>query len=165
MSNKAIDLFNEIKNPDEICVTLLFNACAQLRTAEALNLIKKVSSKISESFYLNSFLSTSLLDAFIKCGDSSSAQILFSKMKKCVIDYGNLMSGFNKENNPDKTLNLFNQMKISGIEANSAIYLCVIKALSKIGDYDLSQLLIEQIPDSFLCDDQIKTALIDMWVS
>ncbi|CAF3692905.1 unnamed protein product [Rotaria sordida] len=27
--NKAIDLFNEIKNPNEIIINLLFNACAQ----------------------------------------------------------------------------------------------------------------------------------------
>jgi pentatricopeptide repeat protein len=165
MAQKAIDLFKEIKNPDDVIFILLFNACAQLGTSEELNLIKKVSSKIPESFYLNSLLSTSQLDAFIKCGDSSSAEILFSKMEKNVINYGNLMSGFNKEDHPEKTLNLFDQMKISGIEANSIIYLCVIKALSKIGDYDLSQSLIEQIPDSLLSNDQIQVALINMWVS
>ncbi len=51
LANKAIDLFNEIKNPDEICVTLLFNACAQLGTAEALNLTKKISKDIEKSIY------------------------------------------------------------------------------------------------------------------
>ncbi|CAF4341292.1 unnamed protein product, partial [Rotaria sordida] len=40
---KAIDLFNEIKNPDEVSIIILFNACAQLGTNEALNLTKKVS--------------------------------------------------------------------------------------------------------------------------
>jgi pentatricopeptide repeat protein len=165
MAHKAIDLFNEIKNPDEICLTLLFSACAQLGTSEELNLMKKFSSKIPESFYLNSFVLNSLFNAFIKCGDSSSAEILFSKMEKHTINYGNLMSGFNKEDHPEKTLNLFNQMKISGIEANNVIYLCIIKALSKFGDYDKSQSLIEEMPNSFLCDEQIQTALINMWVS
>jgi pentatricopeptide repeat protein len=165
MPNKAIDLFNEIKNPDDIIFVLLFNACAQLGTEEALNLTKKISKNIEKSMYSNVRLSTSLLDAFIKCGDSSSAEILFSKMEKHTINYGNLMSGFNKEDHPEKTLNLFNEMKISGIEANNVIYLCIIKALSKFGDYDLSQSLIEEMPNSFLCDEQIQTALINMWVS
>ncbi|CAF3995399.1 unnamed protein product, partial [Rotaria sp. Silwood1] len=84
-------------------------------------------------------------------------------MNKSIENYGNLMSGFNKENNPEKTLDLFNKMKNDGIQANVVIYLCLIKALSRIGDYSLSISMIKQIPDSFLHDNQIKTALIDMW--
>jgi pentatricopeptide repeat protein len=164
MPHKSINLFKEIKNPDPVIFILLFNACAQLGTVEELNLIKKVSSTIPESFYSKSFVSSSLLDAFIKCGDISSAETLFAKMEKNVINYGNLMNAFNKEDQPEKTLNLFNQMKTSGIEASNVIYLCVIKALSKFGDYDTSQSVIEQIPNSFLCNDQIQTTLIHMWV-
>jgi hypothetical protein len=44
-------------------------------------------------------------------------------------------------------------------------YLCVIKALSQIGDYSISQSTIEQIPNDFLDDYRVQTALIDMWVS
>ena len=43
MANKAIDLFNMIKTPDEIVTMLLFNACAQLETTDALTLVKKTS--------------------------------------------------------------------------------------------------------------------------
>ncbi|CAF1033250.1 unnamed protein product [Rotaria sp. Silwood1] len=116
-----------------------------------------------KSYYLNSRLLNALLDAYIKCGDSSNGEILFLKMNKSIENYGNLMSGFNKENNPEKTLDLFNKMKNDGIQANIIIYLCLIKALSRIGDYSLSISMIKQIPDSFLHDNQIKTALIDMW--
>ena len=49
------------------------------------------------------------------------------------------MNGFNKENNPYKTLSLFNQMKENNIQANIIIYLCLIKALSQIGDYYISK--------------------------
>ncbi|CAF3812973.1 unnamed protein product [Rotaria sp. Silwood1] len=163
MSEKAIELFNKIQTPDEVIVTLLFNACAQLETTEALNLVKKISKEIPKSFYWNPFVSTSLLDAFIKCGDLSSAEILFSKMKKSVIDYGSLMNGFIKDNNPEKVLNLFNQMKIDGIEANEMIYLYVIKALCQIADYSLSKSIIEKIPNSFLVNHQIQNSLIHMW--
>jgi len=94
MSNKAIDLFNEIKNPDEICVTLLFNACAQLGTAEALNLTKKISKDIEKSIYSNVRLLTSLLDALMKCGDVTYAQSLFNTSSKKPIEmYGAMMKG------------------------------------------------------------------------
>ncbi|CAF4331181.1 unnamed protein product, partial [Rotaria magnacalcarata] len=35
-SKQAIDLFNEIKDPNEIIITLFFNACAQLGTEKEL---------------------------------------------------------------------------------------------------------------------------------
>lgn len=41
MAQKAIELFNEILNPDEIVIALLFNVCAQLRNNDGLNVIKK----------------------------------------------------------------------------------------------------------------------------
>jgi pentatricopeptide repeat protein len=165
MANKAIDLFKEIKSPDSIILTFLFNACAQMKTNEALNILKKVSKQIPEGFYSDSRLITSLFDALIKCGDCSSAEILFSKMIKSVTSYGNLMNGFVKQHNPYKTLKLFNQMKIDDIKSDMITYLCVIKALSQIGDYSISQSTIEQIPNDFLDDYRVQTALIDMWVS
>jgi pentatricopeptide repeat protein len=164
LPNKAIELFHEIKNPDEVIILTFFNACAELKNNEALDLIKKISSKIPKTFYSNSRLVTSLFDALIKCEDCSTAEILFSKMKKSIISYGNLMNGFNKENNPEKTLNLFYQMKIDDIEPNLAIYLCVIKALSQLGVFPVSQSIVQQIPNSFLFDHKIQNTLIDMWV-
>ncbi|CAF2852964.1 unnamed protein product [Rotaria sp. Silwood2] len=162
--NKAIDIFNKIKNPDQVVVIVLFNACAQLQNDKALNVIKKVFQEIPRDFHLNPRILTSLFDALIKCNDCSSAEIIFSKMKKKTTEsYGNVMSGFNKENNPEKTYYLFNQMKIDGIERNFVIFLCVIKALSQIGDYSRCQLVIEQIPKSFINNNQIQNALVDMW--
>ncbi|CAF1298068.1 unnamed protein product [Rotaria sordida] len=161
MANKGIDLFNKIQNPnDEIIIILLFNACAQLGTNEALNLTKKVSSQIPKSFHSNFHLLTSLLDALIQCGDCLNAEILFSKMKKSVIGYGNLMNGFLKSDNPAKVLSLFNQMKIDNIEPDLIIYFYIIKALSQIGDYSLAQSIVEKIPNYFLgkigCIDRAK---------
>ena len=92
--NKAIDLFREIKNPDEIVTTVLFNACAQLRTVEALGLVRRVATGIPKSFYSNAQLVTSLLDALMKCGDVPHAQSLFSRQENKVLSmYGAMMKG------------------------------------------------------------------------
>ena len=152
-------------NPDEIMINLLFNACAQVGTPEALELTKKVSKEMPKSCYSNDRITNSLLDALINCGDCSYAEICFSELPKRVESYGNLMSGFNRENNPSKTLDLFNQMKNNGIEPNMIIYLCVIKALSLISNYALCQSIVQHIPPHFLLIHQIQNALIDMWVS
>ncbi|CAF1455475.1 unnamed protein product [Rotaria sordida] len=163
MINKSIDLFHEIKDPDEVIIILLFNDCAQLATKETLNLIKKVFKEIPKDYHSNTRLLTSILDALIKCGDFSSVKIIFSNMEKSVITYSIMMNGYIKENNPKQVLDLFNQMKIDGIEADLIIYLYIIKALSDIGDYSLSLSFIKQIPHSIAVDNRIHNALIDMW--
>ncbi|CAF2053131.1 unnamed protein product, partial [Rotaria magnacalcarata] len=92
LPEKAIDLFNEIENPDDVNMILLFNACAQLRTKEALDLVKKISKQIPKSFYSNPHLLTSLLDALMKCGDVTHAESLFySSKEKLVPMYGAMM--------------------------------------------------------------------------
>lgn len=164
MPNKAIDLFKQIKNPDLIMFVVFFDACAQIKQNKLLDLLKTHSSQIPKSFYSNTLVTSSLLNALIKCGGCSTAEIHFKKSKRCVIGYGNLMSGFNKEENYEKTLDLFSEMKIDGIVPDHVIYLCLIKAISKISIFPVSQSIIQQIPKSYLSNQKIQTALVDMWV-
>lgn len=163
-ADQAIKLFKELQDPNEVVLIVLFHACAQLGTEEALHLAKIVAEQMPKSFHLTNNLSNSLWDALIKCGDCSSAEILHSKMTRTVNSYTNLMDGFNKDNDPRKTLTLFNQMKNDGIEENKITYLCVIKALSRLGHFRLAHSIIQDMPKSFLSDDYIQTALIDLWV-
>ncbi|CAF1612715.1 unnamed protein product, partial [Rotaria magnacalcarata] len=184
-AKKAIDLFKEIKDPDEIAITLVCNACAQLATEKELNLLRAISSNIPNSFYSNSYVLTSLIDGFMRCGDVTCAQLLFNKStKKTLPMYGALMTGlivndqeeeaidiFNeirldelhRENHRDKKINLLSEMKSDGLESNITIYLCLIKALAKLGMLEKAESFVQQIPTSFLTDHRIQNALIHMW--
>jgi hypothetical protein len=74
----------------------LFNACAESRTPEALNLAEKVYREMPKSFHSNPYLLTSLLDALMKCGNIENAQSLFNKSpKKTLPTYGAMMKGNN----------------------------------------------------------------------
>jgi pentatricopeptide repeat protein len=166
LPNKAIDIFNEIRYPDEVIIIVLFNACAQLETKASLDLVKKVLKQIPKSFYSNPRLLTSSLDALMKCGDVEYAELLFMKSTNKVLSmYGVMMNGYNKDNNPFKALNLFSQLKKDGFEGDIVIYLRVIKSLSQIGDYSLGKSFVKQLPDCFRVNNHIENALIDMWVS
>ena len=95
MPSEAIRLFKEVKHPDEVNVTLLFNACAQLGTPEALSLVKTVSSKMSDACHSNSQLSTSLLDAFMQCGDTRQAELVFKTVtNKTQHTFGAMIKGW-----------------------------------------------------------------------
>ncbi|CAF1675328.1 unnamed protein product, partial [Adineta ricciae] len=162
-AGKAVDLFREIKHPDDVNTSLLFSACAQLRTPEALALVKTISKRMPASFYSDDYVGSSLLNALIKCRDTLTAEIVFSKVNRSIVNYGNLMTGFNDEKQGKKTMQLFYRMKREGLEPELITYLCVIKALALIGDLSLIELTINQIPESILLDSQIRNALIDMW--
>ncbi|CAF3391185.1 unnamed protein product [Rotaria socialis] len=185
MAIKAINIFNQIKNPDRVLYLLFFNACAQLGTEEALNLTKKVSSNIPQVFLSDSNLLSSLLDALMKCGNTIYAQSLFERSKIHTLSvYSVMMKGFiindmapkaidifnnihkdefQRENNQDKILNLSNKMKNEFSRSDITIYLCLIKALADIGIFSISQSVVQQIPSSYLSDYRIQNSLISMW--
>ena len=164
-ASKAIDLFHTIENPNEVILLLVFNACAQLQSNEALLLVKRVSANMPGSFRTHAHLMGSLLVALMKCGDMKSAELLFSQMERSVISYASLMTGFNHNDQPEQTLNLFYRMKTESLEPNSFVYLYVIKALAQLGDSSLSKTIVEQMPKVHLENDWIRNALVDMWVS
>ena len=70
--NKAIDLFHQINKPHHVIFILMFQACAQLETKEAVDLIRLLRSKMPTSFYSNPRLLTSFIDALMKCEDKQS---------------------------------------------------------------------------------------------
>jgi pentatricopeptide repeat protein len=147
---------------------LFFNACAQLRNEEALKLGKQVLSQFFNEFNQKNVKSMALygaLNMFIKCDDIKSAEILFTKLNKNVVCYGSLMKMYNDKNEPEKTLNLFEQMKQTKIEPNQIIFVLIINACAKIGDLSKCESVLLQVSNSCLNDIRIQNSLIDMWVS
>ena len=94
MAAKAIEVFEQILKPNEIILTLLFNACAQLESAPSVRLVKQASSTMPQSAYSNPRLITSLIDALMKCGDVEGAEALFNRTTKKPIEMSRaMMSG------------------------------------------------------------------------
>jgi pentatricopeptide repeat protein len=102
---------------------------------------------------------------FIKCNDISNAESLFDRLNRNVKSYGSLMKLYQRRNEPEKILNLFQRMKKEKIQANEMIYVLLIDACSAIGTLSLSKSIISQIPKSFLNNLWIQNSSIDMWVS
>ena len=75
-----------------------------------------------------------------------------------------MMKGFNINNEPLKTLNLFEKMKKESILLNEIIFLLLIDAYSQIGIISRCKTIVESVPSSMLSSPKIQTTLIDMWV-
>ncbi|CAM4847992.1 unnamed protein product [Rotaria magnacalcarata] len=161
MADKAIKLFDDIKNPNEVTINLLFNACAQLGTAKELSLVKNVSSNIPKSFHQNPFIQTSLIDALMKCGDTLAAQSLFDTIKaRNLFIYGAMMKGFIINNMASKAINIFNQVK----NPDRVLYLLFFNACAQMGteeEQNLTKKVSSNIPQVFLSDPNLLSSLLD----
>ncbi|CAF4273910.1 unnamed protein product [Rotaria magnacalcarata] len=157
LPNKAIHLFKEIKDLDEVIATLFFNACAQLATNKELDLLKTISSKIPNSFYMDSYLLCSLIDAFMKCGDVTSAKLLFDRStKKTLPMYRAMITGFCVNDQEEEAIVMFNEMHLHEFHRER-------RTLAKLGISEKAESFVQQIPSSILTDHRIQTALMHMW--
>lgn len=164
MPQKAIDLFLKISKPKDVILSIFFEACAQLRSVEALDSGKKVFTQLSSESLLTRRVLESILNMFTKCGDERSAESLFDRLERNVFSYGSLMKMFNMKNEPEKTYALFEQMKKEKINPDEIIFTLLIDACSQIGDIGLCQAVLSQMPEKFSRDPWIPNGLIDMWV-
>ena len=94
MSEKAIDLFKQIKEPDDVIITLLFKACAQLPSEKSVNLVKDTWQQYRAKVLRSKNTLTSLIDALMKCGDVNKSEVVFSESReKSISMYATMMKG------------------------------------------------------------------------
>ena len=72
------------------------------------------------------------------------------------------LNELHRENDSEKKMKLLFEKNTNCFEANVAIYLCLIKAVAKLGILERAQSFIQQIPSSVLSDYRIRNTLIHM---
>lgn len=165
MVEKAIEMFKKVNNPDKVLLGLLFNSCARLRTAQALDFGKQIWLSTSEIHRKYEYVAVAAFDMFIKCGDISNAEQLFDRMKRITITYGEMMKCYNDHHIPMKTLNLYEKMKAENLQASPIIFVRLLDACTRIGLESRCRSIVQQIPSSMFSDFKLQTALVHMWVS
>ncbi|CAF1152655.1 unnamed protein product [Adineta ricciae] len=163
MPEKAIETFKNVDDPNEILLCLLFNSCVQVRTAQALDFGKRIWHSASETHRKDEYNIVAAFDMFTKCGDISSAEQIFDRMKRTVVNYGQMMKCYNNHCMHVKTINLYEKMKNQNIAANLVIFLLLINACAERGLEPRCRLIASQIPSSMLSDLKLQTTLIHMW--
>ncbi len=113
----------------------------------------------------NGFILSAASNMFLKCDQIKFAEDYLSKMSKSDTKYHMLMKICNLKNEPEKTFDLYNKMKIDGFKSNLITYLFLINASSQIGIENVCRKTVQQIPENLLRNLMIENALIDMWVS
>ncbi|KAL6534794.1 hypothetical protein OROGR_013469 [Orobanche gracilis] len=135
-TEKAVSLFHEMQKldirPNPVTVTSILSACAQLGT---LGLGKWVHDLIkNESFESNIYVSTALVDMYMKCGSIKEAKCLFDTMEeKNVVTWNAMISGYGLHGRGDEALKLLDEMLLYGIHPTKVTFLSVLYACSHAG--------------------------------
>ena len=100
MYEKVLDLFDKMPfKPDEVIITIVFNACAKLANAHAIQRGREILQQVPRVFYDNPILVNSTISMLMKFKDVADAEHLFKSMKnKSTTSYGTMMNGKRKEN-------------------------------------------------------------------
>ena len=140
--------FFKIDKPNEINHIVFFNACGQAGNSKSLNIGKQVFYQLlnkSNGKFLNEKILQAIFHMFIKCSDINNAENLFSKLYRNQITFGLMMTMYNKQNQPNKTLILFEQMKKENIQANEQIFVLILNAFFQLKDFIKVQEFFDKI--------------------
>ncbi|CAF0890587.1 unnamed protein product [Adineta ricciae] len=165
-SENVLDLYDKMTiKPDDFTLTVIFNACTQLANERAKIIGNKLLNQIlNKDLTNNVILLTSAINMLMNFGEVKDAERLFQLNKsKDTIIYGTMMKGYNNNDQPLRSLQLFQQMKNEKIKLDEIKFLLLINACSQIGILSICQQLVDQIPSHCFNNIQINTSLIDMW--
>ncbi|CAF1457177.1 unnamed protein product [Adineta steineri] len=165
MHDKVLDLFEQIElNLDDISYSIIFNACAQLSNDRAKQIGRRLLGDIPEKFKENNYIQSSAMDMLMQFGDIENAEVLFKMFKeKNIITYSAMMKGYNINNEPLKSLKLFEEMKKNDIKIDEILSVILIDTCAKIGIRSICESIVNQFPSYLYNNQYICNALISMW--
>ncbi|KAJ4968562.1 hypothetical protein NE237_015263 [Protea cynaroides] len=132
----------------------------------AMDLGKRLHAYILRNgFHLSVSLATALVDMYGKCGEIKSAKALFDGMdRRDIMTWTAMITGYMHAKCLDQALNLFLEMRNTGIEPNEVTMVNLISLCSDAGALDLGKWIHAYIDKQGIHSDIIlTTALVDMY--
>ena len=95
MPEKTLDVYEQMPfSPNEVILSILFKACAQLADERALKIKKKFLDQMPTLLTNSTGALNSFLHMLMTFGDISNAERIFTQMKtKNIFTYGVMMQG------------------------------------------------------------------------
>ncbi|CAN1186091.1 Pentatricopeptide repeat-containing protein At2g34400 [Linum perenne] len=158
-----LDMRDEGIEPNEMTLVSVLGACGDLGN---LDLGKSVEEFVrGRKMVLNSYIGSALINMYGKCGDLVAARRIFDAMvKKDVVAWNAMITGYAQNGESDKTIVLFNAMRETGIDPNKITMVGVLSACASIGALELGKWIETHAKERNLHHDvYVASALIDMY--
>ncbi|CAF2048261.1 unnamed protein product [Rotaria magnacalcarata] len=161
---KALNLYEKMNvKPNEIIYTLVFNSCAQLSNDRAQIIGKKLLEQMPHIYRNNNIILTSALHMLMKFGDVSHAECIFKlNRNKDIICYNAMMKGYNENQMFEKTLDLFESIRL---DLNDITYTILLNACAQLLNdraQTIGKKLLEQMPDIYRNNNIALTSALHM---
>lgn len=166
-SQRAFHLFQQMQ---ELCVhtnmpTLqaLLKACAKGKCLERGQGVHAVIAK--EGFEMDSFVCSTLVDMYCKCGALAEAQEVFNDLSiRDVVLWTALISGYVEHGFAKESLIRLREMQLEGTPADSFTFACTLKACANLQAIDKGREIHSDICiDGLEKDTIVGSAVLDMY--
>ncbi|KAJ4728828.1 Pentatricopeptide repeat [Melia azedarach] len=165
LANEGIQIYVQMRckglDPDGFTYPFLLKACSDLKQGKGVHsLVIKNRDLISEIHSL-----TCLITFYCSFGDIESARLLFDQMaEKNVVTWTAMINGHVKRKRYKEGIELFSQMRNSGVEINELTLASVLSACASLGALEMGKWVHRFIDkSSIVLNDKVGAALIDMY--
>ncbi|KAF6149569.1 hypothetical protein GIB67_003717 [Kingdonia uniflora] len=131
--NEALGLFRGMPiKPDAVTMTSVISAASQLGGSELANHIGSYVDR--EGIERNDIVLTALVDMHAKCGNMEEACNVFKEIPQPdVLSYSALITGLASHGHGFKALEVYQEMKVKGIEPDAITFIGVLTACTHTG--------------------------------
>ncbi|MQL83194.1 hypothetical protein Taro_015685 [Colocasia esculenta] len=167
----ALRLYRDMQRrgyrPDHFTFPFVFRSCAAVSNRP---LGRCVHSRVVRTGYESDlYVSSSLIHAYVGCGDVESAEALFEKAsQRNVVAWTTMIAGYVNVDRPGDAVRLFKEMFVAGVQANEVTMVNVLAACAQSRDLDTGRWVHRQLHRIGSCDliqsnVILGTAIIDMY--
>ncbi|XVF66661.1 hypothetical protein PTKIN_Ptkin10aG0054700 [Pterospermum kingtungense] len=118
-------------------------------------------------FHSDPFLQTGLIGMYLACGRLLEARLVFDKMSyRDVVSWSTIIDGYCQSGLFDDALELFEEMKSGGIEADKFIHSSILSACGRTGNLEYGKAIHDYIIEKdIVVDAHLRSALVTLYAS
>nr|XP_027073842.1 pentatricopeptide repeat-containing protein At5g44230 [Coffea arabica] len=135
---EALEYFEKMQNSgvntDEVTLSSVISACAQLGAIKYANWVRDFAEKSGFGLTDNVLVGSALIDMYSKCGSVEDAFKVFESMKdRNVFSYSSMIGGFAMHGCAREAIELFEKMMKVEVKPNKVTFVGVLAACSHAG--------------------------------
>nr|KYP76440.1 hypothetical protein KK1_020683 [Cajanus cajan] len=166
-ARESLTLFNKMQeafvDANEFTLGSLASACTKLASLHQGKWLHGFVLK--KGIAVNSFLTTSLLNMYVKCGTVRDARAVFDESADSadVVSWTAMIVGYSQRGYPHLALELFTDRKWAGLWPNSVTVASLLSACGQLGNSVTGSSLHGLAIKCDLDDPPVRNALVDMY--
>ncbi|CAA0397090.1 unnamed protein product [Arabidopsis thaliana] len=164
----GVDLFRAMQRenlrPNRVTLLSVLPACVELNYGSSL--VKEIHGfSFRHGCHADERLTAAFMTMYCRCGNVSLSRVLFETSKvRDVVMWSSMISGYAETGDCSEVMNLLNQMRKEGIEANSVTLLAIVSACTNSTLLSFASTVHSQILKcGFMSHILLGNALIDMY--